>query len=84
MKLTTLSAALAATFVFVHAAQAREQRSMQIEAAERHAFQDRFGKDQTVGHHDRRVGAMGAKDVRRFGRPQRLRARGHQLVGVRP
>ena len=54
------------------AAPARQQRGVQIEAAERHRFQDRLGKDQAIGDHDRRLGAMGAKALRRFGRPQRI------------
>ena len=54
------------------AAPARQQRCMQIEAAERHRLQDRLGQEQAVGDHDGGVGRMGANTFGRFRRPQRL------------
>jgi hypothetical protein len=54
-------------------APARQQRSMQIEAAERHGIEDVFRQDHAVGHNNRGVRIMGTKLCFGFRRLEGLR-----------
>ena len=55
------------------AAPARQQRGMQVEAAERHGIEDRLRQDQPIGDDDRGIGAMRAESACASGGAQRRR-----------